>query len=169
MARLGRSTLSEAVLEAAGQVLQVLHAASPGGLASNGLLAPVDYEKDGIRTRAWQEGSGYTCASWRQGRRRTHRSSSACGRSGCCSDGRGCGSWCASHPWKWCPWSKHRLDGCLARQRECHREIGRTSSTCRPGCRPIKIARSSRACAGQWGVSPPSANNSICRGERVTS
>lgn len=35
-------TLAEAVLEAAGQGLHVAHAASAGGLAPNGLLAPLD-------------------------------------------------------------------------------------------------------------------------------
>lgn len=34
-------TLTEAVLEAAGQVLQVAHAASAGGLTANRLLAPL--------------------------------------------------------------------------------------------------------------------------------
>lgn len=45
------STLSETVLETTRELLEVSHAASTGGLASNGLLAPVVYGMINIQMR----------------------------------------------------------------------------------------------------------------------
>lgn len=49
---LGLLTLPEAVLEAAGQVLEVPHAASACGLAANGLLTPLECPLPGSRVAA---------------------------------------------------------------------------------------------------------------------
>lgn len=42
---LGNSSLTESILESSGNVAQVLHATSSGGLSALTLLRPVDYTK----------------------------------------------------------------------------------------------------------------------------